>query len=69
MIIRVDLINNTYQPCSKPNSETVCIDKQSNYAAIILKELNKAINKRITDISCSQDFFRAAKSIRASTTQ
>ena len=59
---RLDLINNTYQPYRKPNSETVYINKHSNHPPNILKELPKAINKRITDISCNQDIFDAAKS-------
>ena len=60
--VRLDLINNTYQPNRKPNSETVYINKHSKYPPNILKELPKAINKRITDISCNQDIFDAAKS-------
>ena len=56
------LLNNTYQPYRKRNSETVCINKHSNHPPNILKELPKAVNKRITDISCNQDIFDAAKS-------
>ena len=59
--VRFDLINNTYQPYRKPNSETVYINKQSNHPLNILKDLRKAINKRITDISCNQDIFDTAK--------
>ena len=44
----LDLINNTYQPYRKPNSETVYINKQSNHPPNILKDLLKAISKRIT---------------------
>ena len=61
----MDLINNTYQPYRKPNSETVYINKHSNHPPNILKELPKAINKRITDISCNQDIFDAAKTTYA----
>ena len=60
--VRLDLVNNTYQPYRKPNSETVYINKHSNHPPNILKELPKAVNKRITDISCNQDIFDAAKS-------
>ena len=59
--VRLDLINNTYQPYRKPNSETVYINKTSNHPPNILKELPKVINKRITDISCNQAIFDAAK--------
>ena len=59
--VRLDLINNTYQPYQKPNGDTVYINKHSNQPPNILKELLKAINKRIKDISCNQDIFDAAK--------
>ena len=58
----MDLVNNTYQPYRKLNSETVYISKHSNHPPNILKELPKAVNKRITNISCNQDIFDAAKS-------
>ena len=60
--VRLDLTNNAYQPYRKPNSKTVYINKHSNHPPNILKDLPKAINKRITDISCNQDIFDAAKS-------
>ena len=60
--VRLDLVNNTYQPYRKPNSETIYINKQSNHPPNILKELPKSVNKRIADISCNQDIFDAAKS-------
>ena len=60
--VRLDLTNNTYQPYRKPNRETVYIKKHSNHPPNILKDLPKAINKRITDISCNQDIFDTAKS-------
>ena len=60
--VRLDLVNNTYQPYRKPNSETVYINKHSNHPPNILQELPKAGNRRITDISCNQGIFDAAKS-------
>ena len=48
--VRFDLINNTYRPFRKPNSEPVYIHKQSNHPPSILKELPKSINKRMSDI-------------------
>ena len=38
------------------------MNKQSNHPPNILKELPKAINKQITDISSNQDIFDVAKS-------
>ena len=60
--VRLDLINYTYQLYRKPNSKTGYINKHLNHPPNILKELPKAVNKRITDISCNQDIFDAAKS-------
>ena len=36
--VRLDLINNTYQSCRKPNSETVYINKHSNYPKQLINE-------------------------------
>ena len=62
LYVPLELVNNTYQPYWKPNSETVYINKDSNHPPNVLKELPNAINKRITDILCNQDIFDAAKS-------
>ena len=59
--VRLPLINNLYQPYRKPISEIVYINKHSKQPNI-LKELPKAINKQIKDISCNQDIFDATKS-------
>ena len=58
----MDLVNNTYQPYQKRNSETVYINKHSNHPPSISKQLPKAINKQIAEISCNQDIFDTAKS-------
>ena len=59
--VRFDLLNGTYQPYRKPNNQPVYINKQSNHPPNILKELPKAINKRISDISCNENVFNNAK--------
>ena len=58
--VRFDLVNNTYQPYRKLNNEPIYI-KRSNHPPNILKELPKAINKRISDISCNENVFNNAK--------
>ena len=58
--VRFDLVNNTYQPYSKPNNEPVYFHKQSNHPPNILKELPKSINKRISDIPCDKNVFSNA---------
>ena len=59
--VRFDLVNNTYQPYRKPNNEPIYISKRSNHPPNILKELPKAISKRISDISCNENVFNNAK--------
>ena len=60
LLIPSDLINNTYQPFRKPNSEPVYIHKQLNHPPDISKELPKSINKRISDF-CDENVFNNAK--------
>ena len=60
--VSFDLVHNTYQPYRKPNSETVYNHKHSKYPSNSLKELPKANNKQLLDISCNHDIFDAAKS-------
>ena len=59
--VRLNLINNAYQPYRKPKSETVYVNKHLNHPPNTLKELPKAINKRITNVSCIQVIFGAGK--------
>ena len=58
--IRLNLRDNTYQPYRKPNSEPIYINKSSNHPKNIIKDLPKAIGKRLSDTSCNQEVFEAA---------
>ena len=60
---RFNLANDICQPYSKLNSEIVYINKHSNHPSNILREVPKAINKWISNISCNQDIFGASKPI------
>ena len=57
--IRLNLKDNTYQPYRKPNSQPIYISKSSNLPKNI-KDLPKAIEKRLSDTSCNQEVFEAA---------
>ena len=57
--IRLNLRDNTYQPYRKPNSEPIYINKSSNHPKNIIKDLPKAIGKRLSDTSCNQEVFEA----------
>ena len=58
--IHSNLRDNTYQPYRKPNSEPRYINKSSNHPKNIIKDLPKAIEKRLSDTSCNQGVFEAA---------
>ena len=58
--ICLNLRDNTYQPYRKPNSKPIYINKSSNHPKNIIKDLPKAIGKRLSDTSCNQEVFEAA---------
>ena len=58
--VDLNLRDNTYQPYRKPNSEPIYINKSSNHPKNIIKDLPKAIGKRLSDTSCNQEVFEAA---------
>jgi hypothetical protein len=59
--VTFDLSNNLYKPYRKPNNEPLYINRSSNHPPPIIRELPKAVNKRINALSCDrQTFDRAA---------
>ena len=58
--IHLNLKDSTYQPYRKPNSGPIYINKSSNYTKNIIKDLPKAIEKRLSDTSCNKEVFEAA---------
>ena len=58
--IWLNLRDNTYEPYRKPTSEPIYINKSSNHPKNIIKDLPKAIEKRLSDTSCNQGVFEAA---------
>ena len=57
--IPLNLRDNTYQPYRKPNSDPIYNNKSSNHPKNIIKDLAKAIGKRLSDTSCNQEVFEA----------
>ena len=49
--VRFNLKDNTYEPYRKPNSDPIYINKQSNHPPNIIRDIPKAISKRLSDIS------------------
>ena len=57
--ICLNLRDNNYQLYRKPNSEPIYINKSSNHPKNI-KDLPKAIGKRLLDTPCNQEVFKVA---------
>ena len=55
--IKMNLDTGTYRPWRKPDNLPVYIDRKSNHPPTIIKEMPKAISKRISDISSSEVAF------------
>ena len=55
--VELNLNTGTYRPYRKPGKMMVYINKKSNHSPTIIREIPKAIPKRISDISSSQIVF------------
>ena len=55
--VQFNLNNGTYQPYRKPDNTPVYISKKSNHPPIVLKQLPKSIDKRISHISSDESTF------------
>ena len=55
--VKFDLDNNVHKPFCKENNKPVYINKHSNQAPSILKQLPKSIEKPISDTSSNKDIF------------
>ena len=55
--VTFDLKNNTYKPYRKPNNKPQYINKHSNHAPNVLKQLPKSIEKRISENSSNIEVF------------
>ena len=60
--VTLDLSRGKYYPYRKPNDKPLYINASSNHPPTILKQLPKMINRRISDLSCTQEEFEKAKS-------
>ena len=58
--VTLNLADGTYRPYRKPNDTPVYVHSQSNHPPTIIKQIPKAISRRLTDISSNQDAFREA---------
>ena len=52
-----DLIQNIYKLYEKPNDDALYINKNSNHPPTVIKQIPKAIAKRISDISSNKEIY------------
>ena len=55
--VGLNLNNGTDEPYRKPDNAPLYINKKSNHPPVVLKQLPKSINKRISDISSDEHIF------------
>ena len=58
--VTLNLTNATYQPYRKPDNITNYIHTQSNHPPTIIKQVPLAIEKRLSNLSSSEEIFKAA---------
>ena len=59
--IELNLINKTYIPFRKPNSDIIYVSNQSNHPTQILKQLPITTNERLNKLSSNQVSFNHLK--------
>lgn len=59
--VSFDLRSGKYFPYRKPNSKPLYVNAQSNHPPVILRQLPKMINQRLTNLSCDQHEFEKCK--------
>ena len=53
--VTMDLSSNTFKPYMKPNSPLLYVHFQSNHPPPILKNLPESVNKRLSELSSSEE--------------
>ena len=61
--VTLDLSNNTYKPFIKTNQSPSYIDINSNHPKTIIKQVPKALNLRIRNLSANEKIFRESSKI------
>ena len=59
--VTLDLQNETYKPFRKPNDNPSYIDKHSNHPPHVKDNLPKAVNKRLCELSSSEEIYNSSK--------
>ena len=59
--VSMDLLNESFKPFRKPNDTPIYVHKLSNHPPHVSKNLPKAINKRINQLSSNEQIFNNSK--------
>ena len=59
--VTLDLRNNKYYPCRKPNDNPVYVNMKSNHPPTILKQMPSMVSTRLSKPSCSEEEFHKSK--------
>ena len=59
--VTMNLTDGSYRPYQKPDDESSYIHKDSDHPPNIIKQLPKAVEKRISDLSSSEEIFEQSK--------
>ena len=55
--VTLDLTTNSFKPYVKPNSPIMYVNSQSNHPPCILKNIPLSVNKRLSELSSSEEIF------------
>ena len=59
--VTLDLISGEFRPYNKPNNTLLYIHKESNHPPTVLKQIPKIVERRLSDLSSSEDVFEREK--------
>ena len=58
--VTLDLNRDSFSPYLKPNNKLLYVNSQSNHPPSILKNIPSSVNKRLCELSSSEEIFREA---------
>ena len=56
--VTLDLRSNSYRPYLKPNNPILYVNSQSNHPPSILRNIPISVNKRLSELSSSEEIFK-----------
>ena len=59
--VTFNLVTGKFFPFRRPNNQPLYINAKSNHSPTMLRDLSNVINKRLSDLSCSEEEYEKAK--------